>query len=63
MKDRTIICEHYICHGECTKGKDADFSSTCQHCGLYRKKAGAAPARTDNRRKKMAKILKKEDRY
>ena len=60
MRDRTIICEFYICHGECKKGKNADFATTCQHCNSYRKKAGATPSRTDERRKKLNKILDKE---
>lgn len=63
MRDRTIICEFYICHGQCEKGLDADFATVCQHCGKYRKKAGAVPSRVDNRRRKMDKILKKEARY
>ena len=60
MKDRNIICEHYIRHGECTKGKDADLYKVCQHCALYSKKVGAKPHRTDNRRRKLDKIQRKE---
>lgn len=62
MKDRNIICEFYIRHGECKKGKNADIIKTCQHCSFYSKKIGAKPHRTDNRRQKMEKINKKERR-
>ena len=60
MKDRNIICEHYIRHGECSKGKEADLYKVCQHCALYSKKIGAKPHRTDNRRRKLDKIQRKE---
>lgn len=60
MKDRTIICEYYICAGSCAKGKEASFATTCQHCKKYMPKAGSAPSRTDNRKRKLDKINKKE---
>lgn len=60
MKTREIQCRFYICHGQCSKNKDADFYGICQKCQLYEKKVGAKPNRTDHRRKKLEKIIKKE---
>lgn len=59
-KTREIQCENYICQHQCKRGKDADFYGICQTCPFYVKKVGAKPARTDNRRSKMDKIMKKE---
>lgn len=59
-KGREIACIHYKCEHNCDLGKDAEFRGLCQTCPSYRKLAGAKPARTDCRRKKMDKILKKE---
>lgn len=60
MKTREIQCKFYICHGKCTKNKEADFYGICQHCGRYEKKEGVKPNRIDNRKKKMDKIKNKE---
>lgn len=62
MKDRNIICKFYERHGQCKKGKEADLSGYCVHCGLYEKKLGIRPFRTDDRRRKLEKINKKERR-
>lgn len=62
MREREIACEFYQAEHQCTKGKDAEFHGMCQHCGLYRKLPGGKPARTDNRKRKLAKIDKKEMR-
>ena len=59
-KTREIICIHYISKGNCNLGKDAEFYGLCQTCPQYKKKSGAKPARTDNRRKKLDKIIKRE---
>ena len=59
-KTREIPCLYYICEGKCDLDKTAKFYGLCQTCPQYRKKAGAKPARTDNRRKKLDKIIKKE---
>ena len=48
--------------GNCKLGKNADFRGLCQTCPSYRKLAGAKPARTDLRKKKLNKIIKKESR-
>jgi hypothetical protein len=60
MRDREIACVHYICEGQCALGKDAEFRGHCQNCKTYKKLPGGKPARTDNRRRKMDKIIKKE---
>ena len=60
MKDRNIICKFYQWHGQCEKGKKADLTGYCTHCGLYEKKFGVKPFRTDTRRTKLEKINKKE---
>lgn len=62
MRDREIICKYYTCAGGlCNKrGISVYFNNECQKCKYYIKKPGAAPRRTDNRRKKLDKINKKE---
>lgn len=59
-KDRERQCEFYICEGQCSKGREGTFLKQCQICNKYRAKAGVAPRRTDNRRKKAEKIMRKE---
>ena len=62
MRDREIICKYYTCAGGlCNKrGISVYFNNECQKCKYYIKKAGAVPRRTDNRRKKLEKINKRE---
>ena len=60
MKDREIACIHYINEGNCALGKDATFRGHCQTCKNYRKLPGGKVARTDNRRKKLDRIARKE---
>ena len=59
-KTREIVCLHYISKGNCDLGKNAEFYGLCQTCPSYKKKPGSKPARVDNRKKKLEKILKKE---
>ena len=59
-KTREIVCLHYISKGNCDLGKNAEFYGLCQTCPSYKKKPGSKPARVDNRKKKLDKILKKE---
>lgn len=59
-KTREIACIHYVCNGKCDLDKEADFYGHCQTCKTYRAKPGGKPARTDNRRQKMDRILRKE---
>ena len=60
-KTREIACIHYVCNGKCDLGKEADLYGHCQTCPTYKKKPGGKPARTDNRREKMDRILRKEE--
>lgn len=61
-KTREIVCIHYVCEGTCDLGKAGTFRKQCQTCSSYKKKKGAKPARTDNRRQKLAKIDRKESK-
>lgn len=61
-RTREIVCEYYVCEGNCLKGREGTFNKQCQICNKYRKKAGAAPRRTDNRKRKIEKINKREMR-
>lgn len=60
MKDREIVCVHYKYEGCCALGKDATFRGHCQTCSAYKKLPGGKPARTDNRKQKLDRIMKKE---
>ena len=60
MKDREIACVHYIAENNCDLGKDATFRGHCQTCPTYKKMRGGRPARTDNRKRKLDKISRKE---
>ena len=59
-KTREIACIHYVCEGNCKLGKDATFRGHCQTCLTYKKIPGGKPARTDNRKQKMERIMRKE---
>ncbi len=62
-RDRERQCEFYICEGNCSKGRAGTFRDQCQKCDKYVAKKGVAPRRADNRKRKMEKIRKREDRY
>lgn len=59
-KDRERVCQYYECEGKCTKGRAGTFRDACQTCNKYNALKGARPRRTDNRKKKLEKISKKE---
>lgn len=61
-KTKEVACIHYVCEGNCDLGKEGTFRKACQTCKTYKKLPGGKPARTDNRRRKMDKISKKEMR-
>ena len=61
-KTREIVCVHYINKGNCDLGKNAEFYGLCQTCPQYRKRPGSKPARVDNRKKKLDKIRRKEEK-
>ena len=60
-KTREIACQFYIAEGNCSKGREGTFRGKCQKCNKYLPKIGAKPARTDNRRRKLDKINRKEN--
>lgn len=62
MKTRERICKYYTYKdGPCDKrGVSVSFRNECQKCKFYDPLPGARPARTDNRKKKLDKIFKKE---
>ena len=60
MRDREIACIHYQHEGSCDLGKEAEFRGHCQTCKSYSAIAGGKPARTDNRAKKLDRIMRKE---
>lgn len=59
-KTREIACIHYKCEGNCDLGKDADFYGHCQICKTYKKLPGGKPARTDDRRQRQERRMRKE---
>lgn len=60
MITREIPCIHYICERNCDLSKQGTFRKKCQTCPTYKKKPGAKPARTDNRKQKLDRIYRKE---
>ena len=59
-KTREIVCIHYICNGKCDLGKEAEFYGLCQTCPAWKKKPGAKPNRTDNRKQKRERELRRD---
>ena len=39
MKERITPCKHYICEGECSKGREGSHKNYCQRCKLYEARA------------------------
>lgn len=62
-RTREIACKFYICENNCSKGREGTFKKKCQTCDKYVPLPGGKPNRTDRRRQKMEKIIKKETRY
>ena len=59
-KTREIACVHYKAEGSCDLGKDGTFRGHCQTCPSYSPLRHGRPARTDNRRQKAERIMRKE---
>lgn len=36
---RETPCKHYVCLGECAKGRDAEYKGYCQRCDKYEPRA------------------------
>lgn len=62
-RTREVACLHYKAEGVCDLGKDGTFRKRCQICKSYKKLPGGKPARTDNRRQKLDRIDRKENKY
>ena len=60
MRDREIACAYYRAEGVCDLGKDSTFRGHCQTCSSYSPLRHGRPARTDNRRQKAERIMRKE---
>lgn len=61
-KTREIACIHYICEGQCAKGRDGFFRKTCQTCKKYEPIKHGRPARKDLKREKLDKIKDRDMR-
>lgn len=61
-KDRELACKYYVCEGECSKGREANFKGYCQKCNKYDANKKSRPRRTDRRNHKLNRINKKEFR-
>ena len=59
-KTREIACVHYKAEGNCDLGKDGTFRGHCQICSSYSPLRHGRPARTDTRRQKAERIMRKE---
>ena len=59
-KTREIACVHYKAEGNCDLGKDGTFRGHCQICPSYSPLRHGKPARTDTRRQKAERIMRKE---
>ena len=61
MRDRNILCEHYVRAGVCDLGKECHIYKEMQKCSKYKKDKNKKPFRTNNKRQKLEKIRKRED--
>lgn len=59
-RDRTIACKYYECEHHCTKGRAGTFWDQCQHCNKYDPLRGSAPARINDKKKKLEKARAKD---
>lgn len=60
MKTREIQCIHYICEGECDLGHKGIFYGCCQYCKRYKPLRSGKSARSDTRRKRKDREMKKK---
>ena len=62
MKDRNLICKHYVRAGECaiTKRK-CMVQGEMQHCGKYEARKGTEPIRANQRRKKLERAKRRNE--
>lgn len=58
-KDRQTPCKYYICaNQQCEKGREAEHSGYCQHCGKYEPRAHIK--HLNLKKQKLNKIREKE---
>ena len=60
MKTREIACIHYKAEHNCDLGKEGTSDKQSQTCKSYSDIRDGKHARTDNRRKKQERIMRKE---
>ena len=64
MKERVLVCEHYKCNGGvCRLGKTCHFWKEMQKCQKYMPNKKSRPIRTNNKKEKLEKIIKKESGF
>lgn len=63
MKDKVLVCIHYVCEKRCKLGKEGTHNKACQKCKSYIPLKGSRPSKTDKRGKKLARIQRREERY
>lgn len=59
-KDRIEPCKFYVCKGECTKGRDADYSGYCQKCDKYLPRVRR---KHPNKKKQELEKIRKNEKY
>lgn len=57
-KDRQTPCLHYVCAGECKKGRTAEHTGYCQRCDKYEPRAKVK--HVNMKKEKLNKIKQKE---
>lgn len=59
-KDRIEPCKFYVCKGECSKGRDADYIGYCQKCDKY---IPRVRRKHPNKKKQALETIRKNERY
>lgn len=61
MKDKNIICKHYVRAGVCSiSNKECHVWREMQTCPFYEKKTHALPIRADRRKRKLEDARRKD---
>lgn len=58
-KDRETPCKYYICEGECSKGREANYKHYCQKCDKYYPRC--KERHLNQKKQKLDKIRKNEE--
>ena len=51
-------CKHYVCVGECAKGRTAEHNGYCQKCGIYEPRV--RKKHLNKKKQKLEKIRREE---